>query len=82
MKLTAGLGSICRACPAQKNKAVISSINRYFETEGDLVEIIREIIKECFRDMLVVQVQDKPPAEILSGEENELMDSLDMFLGG
>ena len=65
-----------------KNKAVISSINRYFETEGDLVEIIREIIKECFRDMLVVQVQDKPPAEILSGEENELMDSLDMFLGG
>lgn len=65
-----------------KNKAVISSINRYFETEGDLVEIIREIIKEYFRDMLVVQVQDKPPAEILSGEENELMDSLDMFLGG
>ena len=64
-----------------KNKAVISSINRYFETEGDLVEIIREIIKECFRDMLVVQVQDKPPAEILSEEENELMDSLDMFFG-
>ena len=32
--------------------------------------------------MSVVQTQAEPTTETLSEEENELMDSLDMFLGG
>lgn len=33
------------------------------------------------RNISVVQAQAEPTTEILSEEENELMDSLDMFLG-
>ena len=65
-----------------KNKAIISAINGYFEQENDLAETIRETIMECLRDMSVVQTQAEPTTETLSEEENELMDSLDMFLGG
>lgn len=32
--------------------------------------------------MSVVQIQTEPTTERLSEEENELMDSLNMFLGG
>lgn len=65
-----------------KNKAVISAINRYFEQENNLEGTIRETIKECLREVSVVQTQAEPTTETLSEEENELMDSLDMFLGG
>lgn len=65
-----------------KNKAVISAINGYFEKDNNLEEVIRETIKECLRDMSVVQIQTEPTTERLSEEENELMDSLNMFLGG
>ena len=65
-----------------KNKAVISAINGYFEKDNNLAEVIRETIKECLRDMSVVQIQTEPTTERLSEEENELMDSLNMFLGG
>lgn len=64
-----------------KNKAVISAINGYFEQENNLGEIIRETIKECLREVSVIQAQAEPTTETLSEEENELMDSLDMFLG-
>ena len=47
----------------------------------NLAEIVRETIAECLRNISVVQAQADPTTEILSEEENELMDSLDMFLG-
>lgn len=64
-----------------KNKAIISAINGYFEQDNNLAEIVRETIAECLRNISVVQTQAEPTTEILSEEENELMDSLDMFLG-
>lgn len=64
-----------------KNKAIISAINGYFEQDNNLAEIVRETIAECLRNIPVVQAQAEPTTEILSEEENELMDSLDMFLG-
>lgn len=64
-----------------RNKAVISAINRYFEQENNLAETIRETIMECLQDVSVVQTQAESTTERLSEEENELMDSLDMFLG-
>jgi hypothetical protein len=64
-----------------KNKAIISAINGYFEQDNNLAEIVRETIAECLRNISVVQAQAEPTTEILSEEENELMDSLDMFLG-
>ena len=64
-----------------KNKAIISAINGYFEQDNNLAEIVRETIAECLRNISVVQSQAEPTTEILSEEENELMDSLDMFFG-
>ena len=62
-----------------KNKAIISAINGYFEQDNNLAEIVRETIAECLRNISVVQAQVEPTTEKLSEEENELMDSLDMF---
>lgn len=65
-----------------KNKAIISAINGYFEQDNNLAEIVRETIAECLRSISVIQqAQAGPTTEILSEEENELMDSLDMFFG-
>ncbi|MBP1574201.1 MAG: plasmid segregation centromere-binding protein ParR [Oscillospiraceae bacterium] len=60
-----------------KNSAVISAINSYFEPKDDLKETIRETIRECLKDISVAPIK----TEVLSEEENDLLDSVDMFLG-
>ena len=60
-----------------KNSAVISAINSYFEPKDDLKETIRETIWECLKDVSVAPII----TEALSEEENDLLDSVDMFLG-
>ena len=62
-----------------KNKAIIASINAYFETDRNLAKVIRETIRECLKDISVVKTETAP-AEEISEDENSLMDSLDMFL--
>ena len=68
-----------QSAPDSKNKAIIASINAYFETEGRMETIIRETIRECLKDISVVQAAEEPTEEI-SEDENTLMDSLDMFM--
>ena len=63
-----------------KNKAIISAINAYFETNGNLEKVIRETIRECLKDISVEQAVADKPTEEISEDENTLMDSLDMFL--
>ena len=63
-----------------KNKAIISAINAYFETDGNLEKVIRETIIECLKDISVAQAVADKPTEEISEDENTLMDSLDMFL--
>ena len=60
-----------------KNGAVISAINSYFEPKDDLKETIRETIRECLKDVSFATIK----TEALSEEENDLLDSVDMFLG-
>ena len=62
-----------------KNKAIISAINAYFETDDNLEKVIRETIRECLKDISVVKVAEEPTEEI-SEDENTLMDSLDLFM--
>ena len=62
-----------------KNKAIISTINAYFETNGNLEKVIRETIRECLKDMPIVKAVEEPIEEI-SEDENTLMDSLDLFM--
>ena len=69
-----------QSAPDSKNKAIISAINAYFESDGNLEKMIRETIKECLKDISVVQAAAEEPTEEISEDENTLMDSLDMFL--
>ena len=62
-----------------KNKAIISAINAYFETDGNIEKVIRETIRECLKDISVVKEAEEPIEEI-SEDENTLMDSLDLFM--
>ena len=64
-----------------KNKAVITAINQFYEPHTEITEVIRKTICECLQNLSVIQMESAQPTEALSEEENELMDSLDMFLG-
>ena len=68
-----------QSAPDSKNKAIIASINAYFETDGNIEKVIRETIRECLKDISIVKTE-AAPAEEISEDENSLMDSLDMFL--
>ena len=68
-----------QSAPDSKNKAIIASINAYFETDGNIEKVIRETIRECLKDISVVKVAEEPTEEI-SEDENTLMDSLDLFM--
>ena len=69
-----------QSAPDSKNKAIISAINAYFETDGNLEKVIRETIRECLKDISVAQAAAEAPTEEISEDENTLMDSLDMFM--
>lgn len=69
-----------QSAPYSKNKAIISAINAYFEADGNLEKVIRETIKECLKDISVVQAVTEEPTEEISEDENTLMDSLEMFM--
>lgn len=64
-----------------KNKAVITAINQFYEPHAEITEVIRKTIRECLQNFSAIQTESVQPTEALSEEENELMDSLDMFLG-
>ena len=64
-----------------KNKAVITAINQFYEPHTETTEVIQKTIRECLQNLSVIQTESAQPTKALSEEENELMDSLDMFLG-
>ena len=68
-----------QSAPDSKNKTIISAINAYFETDGNIEKVIRETIRECLKDVPIIKAVEEPIEEI-SEDENTLMDSLDMFL--
>ena len=69
-----------QSAPDSKNKAIIASINAYFETDGNIEKVIRETIRECLKDISVAQAVANKPTEEISEDENTLMDFLDMFM--
>ena len=68
-----------QSAPDSKNKKIISAINAYFETDGQMETIIRETIRECLKDISVVQAVTEEPTDEISEDEAALMDSLDLF---
>ena len=69
-----------QSAPDSKNKAIISAINACFEQGGNLEKVIRETIRECLKDISIVQMAAEEPTEEISEDENTLMDSLEMFM--
>ena len=69
-----------QSAPESKNKTIISAINTCFETDGNIEKVIRETIRECLKDISIVQMAAEEPTEEISEDENTLMDSLEMFM--
>ena len=65
-----------------KNKAVITAVNQFYEPHAEITEIIKETIRECLQNFSLIKTESEQPPEILSEEENLLLNSLDDFLGG
>ena len=66
-----------------RNNAVISAINAFFEPDATpITDAIRRTIKECFQNVAIIQTEPEENPDILSEEENNLLDTLDEFLGG
>lgn len=45
-----------------------------------MTEVIRETIRDCLKDISVIQTAEVLPAEKISADEDALLDSLDLFL--
>lgn len=65
-----------------KNKAVIAAINQFYEPHAEITEVIRKTIRECLQNFSVIKTEAEQPPELLTEDENLLLDSLDDFLGG
>ncbi|HCA30254.1 MAG TPA: hypothetical protein DEP23_12155 [Ruminococcaceae bacterium] len=66
-----------------KNSAVISAINTFFEPDATpIADVVRQTIKECFQNVAVMQTKTDKKPDTLSEDENNLLDTLDEFLGG
>lgn len=66
---------------SSRNKAVIEAINRLEETDEALAGVIETTIRNCFKEISVVQTRKEDQPQTLS-EENNLLDSLEDFFGG
>ncbi|HZJ77990.1 MAG TPA: hypothetical protein VFD52_04230 [Clostridia bacterium] len=65
------------------NKAVIVAINACFEPVNVvIVDTIRQTIQECLQNISAMAAPTEEAHPAVSEEENELLDSLDDFLGG
>lgn len=62
-----------------KSKAVITAINQFYEPHTEIAEVIRKTIREYLQNFSAIQTESVQHTETLSEEENELIDSLDMF---
>lgn len=67
--------------PYSKNKTILTAINRLFDENNGITEVIRQTIRECFKDIAIVSTDAGKAVENISEEENSLLDSLDDFLG-
>lgn len=64
-----------------KNKTVIAAVNQFYEPHAKIAEIIKETIRECLKNFSVIKTETEQPTELLTEDENLLLDSLDDFLG-
>ena len=66
-----------------KNSTVISAVNSFFEPDTTPIEdVVRQTIKECFENVAIAQAEPEEKTDTLSEEENNLLYTLDEFLGG
>lgn len=68
--------------PNSKNRTIIETISAFSDGQTNITEVIRQTIKECLKDISVVQTAQHKAEEVLSVEESSLLDSLDDFLRG
>ena len=64
-----------------KNKAVITAVNQFYEPHAEITETIKETIQECLQNFSAIKTETEQSPELLTEDENLLLDSLDDFLG-
>ena len=67
---------------SSRNKAVIEAINRLEGRDEVLARVIETTIRNCFKEISVVQTRKENLPQTLSVEENNLLASLEDFFGG
>ena len=67
-----------QSLPHSRNQAIIEAINH--SMPESVREIIKATIEECLQNVSLVQPSCDAP--VLSEDEDQLLDSLDEFLGG
>ena len=71
-----------QSCDTSKNRAVIDAINAFFgQTQIEIVEVIRNTIQDCLKNVALAQVSEAAQSPTISEEESALLDSLDDLLG-
>ena len=72
-----------QSAKGSKNSTVISAVNALFEPDTtSIADVIRRTIKECFQNIAIMQTEPEEKPDTLSEDENNLLDTLDEFLGG
>ena len=68
--------------PDSKNQTIIKAINDMANPQASITQVIEATIRDCLNGLSVVQPSKTKDVPVLSDDENQLLDTLEDFLGG
>ncbi len=68
--------------PDSKNQTIIKAINNMANPQASIAQVIETTIRDCLNSLSVMQPPETKQTATLSEDENQLLDTLEDFLGG
>ena len=68
--------------PDSKNQTIIKAINDMANPQASITQVIEATICDCLNGLSVMQPDETKEVSVLSDDENQLLDTLEDFLGG
>ena len=68
--------------PDSKNQTIIKAINGIANLQASIAQVIETTIRNCLNSMSVMQSAETKEVSVLSEDENQLLETLEDFLGG
>ena len=68
--------------PDSKNQTIIKAINDMANPQASITQVIETTIRDCLNGLSVMQSPETKEVPVLSDDENQLLDTLEDFLGG